>query len=122
MTGDPAYEDLLKRVETLEAENRALKSVEERFRLFAEHLDAVLWIGALNRPETNYVSPGFEKIYGGPSDPIHASPRTLLDYVHPDDRDRVLDILRGGYPGYWEVEYRIVRPDGTQRWVRDRGL
>ncbi|MBU2546810.1 MAG: PAS domain S-box protein, partial [Proteobacteria bacterium] len=128
MTTGPTYEDLLKKVETLEAkkkaletENEALKSAEKRFSLFAEHLNAVLWIGAPHRPGVLYISPAFEKIYGRPSDPVYESPRLILNYVHPDDRERVLDILRASYPDHWEVEYRIVRPDGTERWVCDRG-
>jgi PAS domain S-box-containing protein len=43
---------------------------------------------------------------------------------HPDDRDRVLagfrSALEGGTDAY-EIEYRIIRPDGAQRWIFGRG-
>ena len=43
---------------------------------------------------------------------------------HPDDRDRVLagfrSALEGGTDAY-EIEYRIIRPDGQQRWIFGRG-
>jgi signal transduction histidine kinase len=43
---------------------------------------------------------------------------------HPDDRDRVLagfrEALDGGRDAY-EIEYRIVRPDGQLRWIFGRG-
>jgi PAS domain S-box-containing protein len=43
---------------------------------------------------------------------------------HPDDRDRVVDgfrhALAGGVDSY-EVEYRIIRPDGQLRWIFGRG-
>src|SRR6185295_14956827 len=43
---------------------------------------------------------------------------------HPDDRERVLagfrEALDGGRDAY-EIEYRIVRPDGHLRWIFGRG-
>jgi PAS domain S-box-containing protein len=43
---------------------------------------------------------------------------------HPDDRERVVQgfqqALEGGNDSY-EIEYRIVRPDGTIRWIFGRG-
>ena len=43
---------------------------------------------------------------------------------HPDDRDRVVEgfrrVLDGGSDAY-EIEYRIVRPDGQMRWIFGRG-
>jgi len=43
---------------------------------------------------------------------------------HPDDRDRVVAgfrrALEGGNDSY-EIEYRIVRPDGGTRWIFGRG-
>jgi PAS domain S-box-containing protein len=43
---------------------------------------------------------------------------------HPDDRDRVADglqhVLDGG-SDFYEVEYRIIRPDGQVRWIFRRG-
>ena len=43
---------------------------------------------------------------------------------HPADRDRVVDgfreALEGGGDAY-EIEYRIIRPDGNLRWIFGRG-
>jgi signal transduction histidine kinase len=43
---------------------------------------------------------------------------------HPEDRDRVVDgfrhALEGGIDSY-EMEYRIIRPDGQVRWIFGRG-
>jgi PAS domain S-box-containing protein len=47
-----------------------------------------------------------------------------LDLIHPDDRARAANAaaaaLVRGSPRY-DVEYRVVRPDGTQRVVRSQG-
>ena len=47
-----------------------------------------------------------------------------LDLIHPEDRPKVAEaaaaaLLRGG-PRY-DVEYRVVRPDGTERVVHSQG-
>lgn len=50
--------------------------------------------------------------------------RRWLDLIHPDDREKTAAAaaaaLRPGGPRY-DVEYRVVRPDGTQRIVRSQG-
>ena len=49
---------------------------------------------------------------------------TLRALRHPDDRDRVADglqhVLDSG-SDFYEVEYRIIRPDGQVRWIFRRG-
>jgi signal transduction histidine kinase len=43
--------------------------------------------------------------------------------VHPDDRPRVRTAFARQKEGiHTDEEYRIVRPDGSLRWVRDRGV
>ena len=42
--------------------------------------------------------------------------------MHPDDRDRVVNAARDSFAGKpaEPVDYRIVRPDGSQVWVEER--
>jgi len=47
---------------------------------------------------------------------------TFLSFVHPDDRESVMRILQDGIErraGY-SLEYRVVWPDGTVRWLAAR--
>jgi signal transduction histidine kinase len=48
---------------------------------------------------------------------------SFIAMVHPDDRERLEDAVRGalGSGGFFEVEHRIVRPNGVQRTVSGRG-
>ncbi|MBF0621229.1 MAG: transporter substrate-binding domain-containing protein [Magnetococcales bacterium] len=44
--------------------------------------------------------------------------------LHPDDRDRVLSIghrYRNGEESTYEVEYRVIKPDGNISWVVSKG-
>lgn len=47
----------------------------------------------------------------------------FIDLVHPDDRGRVVDACRrcGADGSDLEEEFRVVRPDGTERWLYDKG-
>ena len=53
----------------------------------------------------------------------NAIPKSILEAVHPDDREKVLAgaaSLRLGKP--FEFEVRVTHPDGTSRWVSNRGF
>jgi PAS domain S-box-containing protein len=70
------------------------------------------------------ISDEIERISGYPPENFIASAkRTLMSIVHPDDRERVLkEVARAeAEDGAFVVEYRIVRADGGERWVLDRG-
>jgi PAS domain S-box-containing protein len=98
------------------------RAAEDRFRQLAETIQQVFWMtdaqGALL-----YVSPAFETIFGRSCDSIAAAPSLWLDAIHPDDRERVEQAAyaRLRRRDYDEV-YRIVRPDGAVRWIRDRAF
>ena len=70
-----------------------------------------------------YVSPAFETIFGRSCESLVANPGVWMDAVHPDDRERVEQAAyaRSRRDEYDEV-YRIVRPDGAVRWIRDRAF
>jgi len=99
----------------------ALQASETRFRQLAESIEDVFWMSDPQQERSLYVSPAYEQIWGRSCD-LKANWHEWIDAIHPDDRERVrqaffTNILRGKY----DEEYRVVRPDGTVRWVRDRG-
>jgi two-component system cell cycle sensor histidine kinase/response regulator CckA len=98
----------------------ALRQSEERFRQLAENIDDVFW---LSYPETRhifYVSPAYETIFGRSRESLYASPGGWDEAVHPEDRERVARSLPAQATGRWDETYRIVRPDGSNRWIRTR--
>ncbi len=44
-----------------------------------------------------------------------------LALIHPEDRDRFLEISEAGSHEIYDVEYRIFRPDGEMRYVYELG-
>jgi PAS domain S-box-containing protein len=96
----------------------ALSESERRFRLFADQTTDMIWFLDIAKDRIDYMSPAFEKIWGRSKSDV-CDMEDWRRMVHPDDL-AILDaeIAKPGQ-GSVQAEYRIVRPDGTVRWVRD---
>jgi PAS domain S-box-containing protein len=100
----------------------ALKESEERFRQLAENIESVFWMIDFQQDQVIYISPAYEKIWGRNCAEFYASRQSFRDSFHPEDRQRVLDTFSKLILSENEIEYRIVRPDGEIRWIRDRAF
>jgi two-component system cell cycle sensor histidine kinase/response regulator CckA len=110
--------DLIER-KKVEAE---LWESEEEFRKLAQHLHQVLWMIDATETKMHYISPAYEKVWGRSCKSLFDNPRSFLDALHPEDRARVVRAEAGKYQtGRFHEEYRILRPDGSVRWIWDRG-
>jgi PAS domain S-box-containing protein len=101
-----------------------LAGSEARFRQLAENINEVFWLADPQTTQILYVSPAYERVWGRPCQGLYERPQSFLDAVHPDDREkaRVAALEKHSRGEATDVEYRIVRPDGSVRWVRDRGF
>ncbi len=97
-----------------------LRESEERFRELAENIREVFYIS--EQGITRYVSPAYMEIWGRTPQSLYEEPKSILDTVHPEDRDRVMRSLEKKSRGEVEEVYRIVRPDGSIRWIKDRSF
>ncbi len=93
---------------------------EQRFRLMAETIDDFFWMSTPGMDTMLFVGPAFRSIWGREPRSLSDNPRLLLDTVHPDDRERYVALFGESGSEARAGEYRILRPDGTERWVRDR--
>ncbi len=108
----------------LRRHTRELLESEGKFRLLAENITDVFWIGSPDLTKIYYVSPGYERIWGRTAEDLYEHPHRWAEAIVPEDRDRALQVfgsLMQDAPSV-SVEYRIARPDGTVRWVHDRGF
>lgn len=106
--------------ERVQTEEQLLKTVQQ-LRQLAENLADVFWIRDAGASRIGYVNPAFEKIWGRSVRDLYERPEVWWEAVHPEDRERVNQSVRnpGTQIGY-DQEYRVVRPDGSVRWVRER--
>jgi len=105
----------------IEAELR-LKDSETRFRQIAENVREVLWVTDPAKSQMLYVSPAYQRVWGRGVDDLLRNPLSFVDAIHPEDRARVIAAFPKQARGDYDEVYRIVRPDGGVRWIRDRAF
>ena len=90
----------------------------ERLRIVADFpYDWEYWRSMDNR--FLYVSPSCERITGYAREEFIEDPGLMLRIVHPDDRERVSTHMREDlfFDEACELEFRILRRDGEERWI-----
>lgn len=101
-----------------------LRESERRFRLMAESIQDVFWMGTPDFQEILYINPAYEEIWGRNRQDLYKAPESFMEHVHPEDKESVLarmtQLTVAGT--IFDTQYRIVRPDGSVRWVRNRGF
>ncbi len=102
----------------------ALRESEQMFRLVAQGVAEVLWIVDPHEDyKIIYVSPAYEEVWGRTCESLYEDPLSWLAAIHPEDIDRVSDALdEQTATGRFDEEFRVTRPDGSIRWVVDRGF
>jgi len=118
----PRVEELQKAEAERERAGERLRESEELFRQMAESIKDVFWLSDPELDHIFYVSPAYEEVWGRSCASLYAAPKSFLDPIHTEDRARVFAALEEFRHGNWNLEYRILRPDGSIRWIRDRGF
>ncbi len=91
-----------------------------RFRELVETVDSVFWIYDPTSGRLDYISPAFEPLWGRSVEAVLADSRVLLEAIHPDDAHLMHEAMERERRGERTViEFRVVRPDGSVRWVQD---
>jgi PAS domain S-box-containing protein len=98
-----------------------LRDSEERMNLAAEAANLGMWVWDVARDEIWMTDKGCA-FFGFP-------PETRVDYaalilrVHPEDRAARAAAIRRALEtrGEYAIEYRVLLPDGTLRWIGTRG-
>src|SRR5450755_3983807 len=106
-----------------ERADRELRESGQYFRQLAESINRVFFLTNGDNSQVLYVSPAYEQIWGRTCASLYANPASWADLIHPEDR---VSVLASNRPESREVgfdlEYRIVRPDGAIRWIRSHGF
>lgn len=100
----------------------ALKQSEEKFRQLAENTESAFWITEPLTRKAIYVSPAFEKIWGRKRSSLYNAVQTWQAAIHPEDRERIVALTPQQMESGSDEQYRIIRPNGEVRWIRDRAF
>lgn len=117
---------LLKKIELLEEklalkeqEIQNLRETEEKFRQIAENVTEVFFLLEANSDKILYVSPTYEKLWGRSCQSLYEDPDSWLLAIHPEDVYYAMCSIETQFRtgDEFQEEYRIIRPDGSIRWV-----
>jgi formate hydrogenlyase transcriptional activator len=111
---------LLHRARRRRAEAK-LRESQEFMELSTSAGDLALWARDLERGDL-WANPRLRSLFGfGENDILRFD--DLMSRIHPDDRARVIAELEPAQEagGSFEGEFRVVLPDGGERWVSARG-
>ena len=111
--------------------SRAVRESERRLQAILDRIDEAIFLGPVPEldaadPNPDFVSSGYEAIWGLSLEAIHARyDEGFFETVHDDDYDGYRAFVRhlmaeveGGDPAdTYSHEYRIRRPDGGIRWI-----
>lgn len=146
MADRPTYEQLARQVEALEREllgcrsdrteaavheDRGMRISGEPFwrgneqwcREIVDTMGEAIWLFDWDRQKVIYVNTAYEAIWGRSAETLYNRYEEWSESIHPDDLTFAKDsFARLAATGSGDKrEYRIVRPDGSVRWVSDRG-
>ncbi len=98
--------------------------ITDRVWQMANEFREVFWVGTADASEIYYMSPAYEEVWGRSCQSVYDDPQSRLDAIHEEDRPavRVAIAKKGKVESEQTVslEYRIVRPCGTVRWILER--
>jgi PAS domain S-box-containing protein len=104
-----------------------LERAEERYRTLVETLPVVTYMADPDGREgelLRYVAPSIEKLTGYSAEEWTTQRGFWESILHPDDRHRIVQRAeasgRAGDP--FDVEYRLIRKDGSVVWVQDHAI
>jgi PAS domain S-box-containing protein len=100
-----------------------LRKAMQQLRQLAENINDAFWIRNAEETRLVYASPAYERIWGRNCKELYQSADGWSNTIHPEDQARVAEAVRTQLAnGEYNQQYRIIKPDGSLRWIRDRAF
>lgn len=110
-------------ISNTQPKNKVLESLinsEERFRQITEYIHDVFFMIDLKTRHILYISPAFEKLWGGLRSNLDKSD-AWVNSIHPDDRDHIMKLYaQQRRTGCLDASFRIIQHNGRLRWIHVR--
>src|SRR5690606_32172559 len=96
-----------------------MQESEKRFRQLTDHITDVFWLAEVKKQQALYVSPAFEHSWGRAILEFNIDPACWFKAIVPEDQDKVARFIKCENSEISELEYRMKRPTGEIRWIKD---
>ncbi|MGD9054661.1 MAG: PAS domain S-box protein, partial [Desulfobacterales bacterium] len=119
-----AYQQLNQEINVRRQAEKEFRQIEKRFREMADNIREVFWLFDWIEQKVIYVSPAYETIWGRSVKDLYNRYEEWAESIYPDDLENASESFQTiAQTGGGEIrEYRIVRSDGSVRWISDRGF
>lgn len=111
-------------IDTLKSRERALEASEERFIMVLKGTRDGYWDWNIGQ-DRFYYSPRWKEIFGfAKEEDLVNGMKERQERIHPEDRQRVLDLFSqhlSGETSHYYCEFRVQGEDRESRWVLERG-
>jgi PAS domain S-box-containing protein len=116
------YVSIRTEITRLKQAEAALRTSEERLQRSQSYANIGTWDWDITTGEL-YWSERIAPLFGGPQGHLETTYESFLNAVHPDDRQYVIDSVDAcvGQGAQYDIEHRVVWPDGTVHWVKESG-
>jgi diguanylate cyclase (GGDEF)-like protein/PAS domain S-box-containing protein len=115
-----ALQDNAERAARRKAEQE-LEETRSRLDSIVSSLSDVVWSVSPRPFRLLYVSRAVEAVFKRSAESLYSDPEVWTAQVHPEDRDDVTRRWHAALDGAeFEAVYRIIRDDGTTRWIHNR--
>jgi PAS domain S-box-containing protein len=115
--------ELQQNIEDLEQTKKALMKSEQRLDLAINGTGLGLWTWGIRTGETTY-SRQWAKMLGYSIEEIEAMSNSWKDFVHPDDKHQMMEIMNNHFEGktaFYEAEVRMRTKSGEWKWILSTG-
>lgn len=122
--GEPQY--FVSVVEDIDEKKRfeaRYQQSQETFRLIVSALSdrMVVWVTTPDLKQLIYLNEGYSQIWGRAGKEMYDDPASFIRHIHVADRDRIKQHYANHIDEPWVHEYRVMRDDGSLRYIRERG-
>ncbi len=99
------------------------RETEDRFRQITEYSSEIFWQYDPRPRRYLFIGPAFARLTGLDPDEVMASESAYEAIIYPEDRDAWAAARSAQLRGEpTQLDYRIIRPDGSLRWLRSRSF
>jgi PAS domain S-box-containing protein len=116
------YQCLVRDISEKKTESQLeIEKSKQRFRQLTETTKEAFWLTDWISKETLYISPAYESVYGGSVKELMENSKSWTNQIHKDDYEWVTkEYAEKGFKGEYDIEFRVVHPDGQIKWVHER--
>ncbi|NDV89907.1 diguanylate cyclase [Alteromonas sp. 345S023] len=123
--GEPDY--FISVVEDIDKMKKVEMELFQAEALFSEIVSAFssrtyIWVAPPDFSRLYFANEGFQNIFGRDLSVLSESPLAFVNFVHPEDFKRVSKFFNRKRPHSWDMQYRIICPEGEVKHIHDRGI